>query len=75
MDSDKIDHIHKAIVQQMEAETRRIIDEEADKAAERVVERVRALSGQIATKVASWVHYHRRENEIRITVSLPSSGS
>lgn len=65
------DRLQKSIVQAMESETRRIVDEEAKNAATRVEERVRGLIGQIATKAASWVEYSTFGNELRITVRLP----
>ncbi len=66
-----MDRLHKTILDAMEQETRRIVDEESRNAAKRVEERVRGLAGQIATKVASWVSYEAMRNEVRITVSLP----
>lgn len=66
-----LDHLHKAILAKMDEETRRIVDEEAKNAADRVEERVRGLAGEIATKVASWVSYQAMRDEIRITVALP----
>jgi hypothetical protein len=71
MNTPTTDQLHKAILQGMDTETRRIVDEEAKNAATRVEERVRKLSGEIATKVASWVRYDAMRNEVRITVRLP----
>lgn len=66
-----MDQLHRAILTKMDEETRRIVDDEAKNAANRVEERVRGLAGEIATKVASWVSYEAMRNEIRITVALP----
>lgn len=66
-----IDSLHKAILQAMDTETRRIVDEEARDAAARVEKRVRAQAGHIATTVASWVNFDSFNNEVRITVRLP----
>jgi len=71
MSNPTLDQLHKAILAKMDEETRRIVDEEAKNAANRVEERVRGLAGEIATKVASWVRYEAARNEIRITVTFP----
>ena len=66
------DRLHKAILAALETETKKIVDEEAKKAAERVEERVRGQLGQIAAQVASYVNYDAiGSREIRITVRLP----
>ena len=64
-------NIQEIILRAMEQETARIVEEEAKKAAERVVDRVRGLTGEIATKVASQVNFEARRDELRITVMLP----
>lgn len=71
MNKPTMDTLHKAIVQAMDTETRKIVDEEAKNAAARVEERVRAMAGQIATKTASFVTMDRMNDELRIVVRLP----
>jgi hypothetical protein len=71
IDPTQQDALHRAILSAMKAETKRIVEEEAKAAATRVEERVRGLSGEIATRVASWVEYSQNRNELRITVKLP----
>lgn len=66
-----MDHLERAILNAMQEETNRIIEEESKNAAKRVEERVRGMAGEIATRVASWVSYESMRNELRITVSLP----
>ena len=65
------DRLHKTILLAMEDETRRIVEDEAKTAAARVEERVRAMAGQIAMKIASYVTYYPGEREVRIVVRLP----
>jgi hypothetical protein len=65
------EQLHKSIINAMQAETQRIVDEEARAAAVRVEERVRGMTGQIATRVASYVSYETGRNELRITVRIP----
>lgn len=64
-------NIQEIILRAMEQETARIVEEEAKKAAERVVDRVRGLTGEIATKVASNICFEGGRHEMRITVRLP----
>lgn len=71
MTTPPIDKIHAAMLQALESETKRIVEEEAKAAAVRVEERVRGEAGRIAAKVASWVDYSRNLQELRITVRLP----
>lgn len=63
--------LHKAILKAMEAETNRIIEEEAKVAASRVEERIRGLVGQVATKVSSYVNFETGRDRLIITVKLP----
>lgn len=63
--------LHQTILQIMETETARIVDEEAKLAAKRVEDRVRGLTGSIATKVTSTVHFDRIGSDLRIIVKLP----
>lgn len=70
----KMDSLQRAILDVMESETRRIVDEEAKSAAERVEQRVRAMAGQIATRVASYVTFDAFQQELRITVQIPERG-
>lgn len=65
------DQLHQQILLAMNAEVKRIIEEEAQNAAKKVEERVRGMTGQIATKVASWVEYTIGARELRITVRFP----
>ena len=65
------DQLHRAILDAMEAETARILEEEARNAAARVEARVRAMTGDIAMQVASWVEFESMRNQLRITVRLP----
>jgi hypothetical protein len=71
MKTTELDNLHQVVLHALEKETQRIVEEEAKNAAERVEERVRAQAGQIATKVASYVSYQPRFNELIITVKLP----
>lgn len=71
MSTPTTDQLHQAILAAMEKETRRIVEEEAAAAAQRTEQRVRNLAGEIATRVASFVHFDRIGQEIRITVRLP----
>lgn len=66
-----IDKLHAAIQQAMDTETRRIVDEEAKAAANRVEQRVRGMAGQIATRVATHVSFQHMGHETRIIVRLP----
>lgn len=65
------DRLVKNIMVALENETRRIVEEEAKKAATRVEERVRAKAGEIATLVTSNVSFERFGPDLRITVHLP----
>lgn len=71
MASPTTDQFHRAILNAMAEQTQLIIDEEAKKAAANVETRVRAMAGQIATKIASWVQYETDQNNLTITVRLP----
>lgn len=71
MKTEKLDGLYQAVIYAMKKQTQRIVEEEAKNAAERVEERVRAQAGQIATKVASYVSYEPRFNELIITVKFP----
>lgn len=61
----------EAIVAAMESETKRIVEEEAKAASERAEQRVRAMAGQIATRVASMVSFEPGMNQIVIKVHIP----
>lgn len=65
------DRISQGIIDLMQKETAKIVEEEAKLAATRVEERVRGLTGQIATRVASYVSFESNRNQLTITVKLP----
>lgn len=67
------DRFRLSIMGVLEAETKKIVDEEAKKAGERVEERVRGMLGQIATRIATQVSFEGFGRELRITVQLPSA--
>jgi len=67
------DRLRGMILSAMETETRRIVDEEAFRAAAAVEKRVRATAGAVATKVASCVSFEPGRDEIRITVHFPKN--
>ena len=69
-----VEDLHKAIDSSIRTEISKIIDDEAAKAAKRVEERVRGLTGQIAAKVVSHFSIERFGPDIRITVKLPEKG-
>jgi hypothetical protein len=71
MKTTELDDLRQVVQHHLEKQTQLIVEEEAKNAAERVEERVRAQAGQIATKVASYVSYQPRFNELIITVKLP----
>jgi hypothetical protein len=65
------DTMAKAIITALEAETKRIVEEEAKAAGERTEQRVRAMAGQIATRVATMVSFEPGMQHITIKVHLP----
>lgn len=65
------DNIEQALQEAMRQQTCKIVEEEAEAAAKRVSERVRAMAGQIATKVVSETSFQRRGNELVMTVKIP----
>ena len=64
------DSLHKAVISAMELETRRIVEEEAKKAANLVEARVREMAGYIATRMASQVSYETGFGGNVITVRI-----
>lgn len=67
----EIDRLHRAILDAMESETKKIVEEEAQKAGIRVEERVRGMAGEIATQVSTWTSFSQRMQEVVITVKIP----
>jgi dihydroneopterin aldolase len=66
------DALCQAIHRMMEQETARIIEVEAKAAAERVADRVRGMTGEIAARVSKMITYeHPLRNELVITVRIP----
>lgn len=63
--------LQAAVAKAIEEETRRIIEQEAKKAAIEVEMRVRGMIGQIATKLTSHISFERFGQDLRITVRLP----
>lgn len=63
--------IQEMVLRTMREETERIVTEEALAAADRVAERVRGLTGSIATRVAAQVNFSEMRNELIISVKLP----
>jgi CO dehydrogenase/acetyl-CoA synthase alpha subunit len=67
-----IDSMHRAVLDALDKETKRIVEEEAQAAAARVVERVRGKTGEIAAKLASYVDYRQMQEGLIITVRFPN---
>ncbi len=64
-------NIEEAIKETMRQQTVKIVEEEAEAASKRVVERVRAMAGQIATRVVSECSFQRMGSELVMTVKIP----
>lgn len=67
------DNLRVSIVNLIEAETRKIVEEEAKLASSRVESRVKSLAGQIATQVASRTQFSMVGEELLIKVQFPKS--
>lgn len=65
------DAMKVAIMQMLKERMTEIINEEAQLAAGRAEKRVRALCGEMATQLSSWVDFQTLRNELRITVRFP----
>jgi D-ribose pyranose/furanose isomerase RbsD len=63
-----LEQLQRSLEASLRTEIAQIIEEESNAAAERVRERVRGKTGEIAAKVASWVDFQKMTNELRITV-------
>jgi flagellar motility protein MotE (MotC chaperone) len=70
-----IDSMQRAVLDALEKETKRIVEEEAQAAAARVVERVKGMTGEIAAKLASYVDYRQMQEGLVITVRFPDQKS
>lgn len=66
------DRLLTAIKEQFATETRRIVEEEAVAAGKRTEERVRAMAGQIAAKVATWMEVRTNTENLVITLRIPN---
>jgi hypothetical protein len=64
--------LHALILNALNAETERIVAEEAKNAAARVEERVRGMSAVIAARVASHVRMDTLSNELVISLDFQS---
>jgi hypothetical protein len=65
------DALIQAVKGAMESQVEKICNEEAAAAAKRVEERVRAITGQIATKLFHDVHFSMRGHDLTIVVKFP----